>query len=72
MQSKYLLQIVDTRTGEVVKSWAPGLAAEKLLIEELSNRLVAKGVGVFKTSAQVKAAFVSAFEEMLKDLKKQV
>lgn len=70
--SYYRLQVIDTRTGSVARSWQAGARIEVDLAEELARRLKAKGVGVFRTEAQVLAGLREAVGEMLLDLKKQV
>ncbi len=71
-RSAYVLQVADRLTGEIVAAWAPGMAAERQLVEELVNRIGQKSVGVFRTRAQVQAAVGEALRELLHDLKAQV
>ena len=71
MASEYLIQVVHKSTGKVVE-WAPGLAVEKQLVDELGNRVRAKGVGILKTTEQVVTAVKSALDELLYDLKSLV
>jgi len=72
MASKFLLQIVEAKTGEVVAAWEPGLRIEKGLINDLSTRVAAKGVGVGRTTAHVVADIEDAFEDLLYELKRDV
>lgn len=72
MPSLYRLQIIEAATGEVVQRWLPGLAAEVELIDNLATRVVAKGVGVGRTAAHVKADVIDAMQELLHDLKRTV
>lgn len=71
MPSDYSLQIVHRASGKVV-SWAPGMQAEVELIENLCQRVQAKGVGVGKTEAHVLDDIRAAFRELLHELKRLV
>ncbi len=71
MASAYLVQIVEADHGKVIE-FAPGLAVERDIETELVNRVLAKGVGVAKTSAKVGVAVRDAFRELMHDLKAQV
>lgn len=72
MKSEYVIQIVHAPTGQVARSWAPGLEVEKQFVEELVNRVKAKGVGVFRTEAHVLADLKLAIKELLRELKEDV
>lgn len=72
MPSEWLIQVVHAKTGEVCHSWLPGLAVERQFIEEIVNRTVSKGVGMWRTSAHVAEDVRSAVKELLYDLKSQV
>ena len=72
MTSRYMIQIVDTTTGQVVNSWHPGLAVEKDLITELVSRVGAKGVGIGRTTVHVQQDVADALGELMLDLKKQI
>ncbi len=71
MPSDYVMQIRHRETGKVV-SWAPGLAAEVELIDNLCERVRAKGVGLAMTEAHVIADVRAAFAELLYDLKAKI
>lgn len=71
MASDYRLQIVHADTGSVV-SWAPGLAAEVELVQNLKARVKAKGVGLGKSETHVLDDLESAFHELLYDLKAHI
>ena len=71
MASRFLIQVVDKTTGDVV-SWAPGLAAERQFTDDLVNRVVAKGVGYGRSSAKVGTAVRESLTELLHDLKRDV
>ena len=58
--SEYRLQIILARTGEVVKSWAPGTNVETDLVEDLCGRV--------KDAENVR----KAFKALLHDLKSKV
>ena len=71
MPSKFLIQVVEKKTGAVVR-WAPGLEIERQFEDEVCNRVAAKGVGFGRSSARVVAAVREALEELLHDLKSDV
>lgn len=71
MPSAFRLQIVHAGTGTVVQ-WAPGLAAEVELIDNLCRRVQAKGVGFGKSETHVLADVRDALGELLYDLKAQI
>lgn len=71
MASQFVIQVVDKDTGLVVE-WAPGMACERQLVTELGGRVVAKGVGYFKSAKQVQAAVTEALRELLFALKSDV
>jgi hypothetical protein len=71
--SRYWLQVIDRQTGgEVVIGWYPGDRVEVDLAGELTERVKAKGVGLFRSEAHVLADLRLAFGEMLYDLKRRV
>jgi hypothetical protein len=64
----YKVQITD-ESGNVVASWVPGSAAEYKFAQNVAEKAVTKGVGVFRTEAQVKARVMEAVNEVLFELK---
>jgi hypothetical protein len=72
MPSAYLIQVIHKETKKVVQAWEPGLSVEKEFISELCERVVAKGVGIGRTTAHVKADVLEACQELLHELKSQV
>jgi hypothetical protein len=72
MASAFQMQIVELATGHVVHRWAPGLAVETELLDNLCRRVQAKGVGLGRTEAHVIADVRAALEELIYDLKTQV
>ena len=70
-QSEYLVQIIHRRDGRVAQ-WAPGLDIETEFIENLCNRVLAKGVGMLRSEKRVIEAVRQAAQELLFDLKAQV
>lgn len=70
--SRYRIQIVDADTGEVVFFALPGMAVERKLIKEVAERAVSKGIGFWVTEEQAKTAIVEAFQELLREMKKDV
>lgn len=71
MSSEYVIQVVEKKTGAVVE-WAPGMAVERQLVDDLCGRVKAKGVGFTKREAPVLAAIRSALIELLFELKSDV
>ena len=70
--SRYRLQIIDAQTGEVVIGWQPNDRVETELSEELLRRVKDRGVGLFRTEAQVLASLRQCFSDMLYELKGRV
>ena len=54
--SDYRLQIIHTKTGQVVKSWQPGTQVETDLVEDLCGRV--------KNPGPVKKAFLTLLHEL--------
>jgi hypothetical protein len=70
--SEYRLQIIQVETGKVVLGWQPGDHVETDLADDLTQRVKAKGVGLFKREEKVLSGVREAFAEMLLDLKRRV
>lgn len=64
----FWLQIVDVN-GKVVTLPDAGGKLERDLIAACTNAIVSKGVGVFKTEAQVRKAIEDGITETFTDLK---
>jgi hypothetical protein len=71
MPSRYLMQIVDRQTEEVV-SFEPGQRVETNFVDDCVNRTMAKGVGVGRSSAHVERDMRDGIEEAIHDLKSKV
>lgn len=71
MASSFTMQIVDKRTGSVVE-FEPGLTVEMDFITDVVQRVLDKGVGVFRTEAHVAADIRSGIEEAIYALKVKV
>ena len=71
MPSQFVIRVVDLTTNEVVQ-WAPGMAVERQLVEDLCARVLSKGVGIFRTEAHVIADVRAAITELLHALKSEV
>lgn len=69
--SRFLLRVLDSTDGSYVE-WAPGRPIERVFVVDLCNRVVAKGVGIFRSSAHVRADVEVAVTELLLDLKREV
>lgn len=69
--STFIIQVIDKHTGNVVE-WAPGLAVERQLVEDLCNRVASKGVGILRTTAHVVDDVKTSLEELLFELKSDV
>ena len=67
----YRLQIVR-EDGHAVK-FRPGTRSEEGdFVAAVTDRIVAKGVGVFRTEAKVRAAIQAGFTEVFDNLKRNV
>jgi urease beta subunit len=71
MASRYLMQIVDRKTGEALQ-FEPGQAAELDLVEESVAGAVRLGIGLGRTSTQAAAAMRQGIEEAIYGLKRRV
>lgn len=71
MTSHFRMQIVDTRTGDVVE-WEPGLKVETDFIEDIIVRTRLRGVGLFKTTQHVENDLRVALDEAIFDLKRKI
>lgn len=71
MASQFAMRIVHLPSGEYVE-WAPGQVQEALIVEELVDRVKAKGVGLFRTEAHVLVDVEAAMTELIFDLKSKV
>lgn len=71
MASEFVLQIVHEATGEIVTEWRPRQDAPEVIFD-LLNRVAAKGVGIFRTTAHVQQDIKTAWQELLQDLKNRV
>ena len=69
--SEYRLQIV--REDGAAVTFRPGTRSEEGdFVGAVTARIVAKGVGLMKTEAQVKEAIRAGFTEVFADLKRNV
>lgn len=71
MVSRYLLQIIDRKTGEIIQL-EPGLSAEIAFIEECAKRVLSLGVGIGRTAKHVEQDVKTGIELALLDLKGRV
>jgi hypothetical protein len=71
MASRYLMQIVDRKTGIVVQ-FEPGLKAETDFVTDCVAHVVSRGVGIGRTSAQVAVAVQAGVEDALMALKGKI
>lgn len=69
MTPMFWLQIVD-RSGVVV-TLPGGGKLERDLIAECTRAIVAKGVGVFRTQAQVAAAIEAGITDVMRSIKQE-
>lgn len=72
MQSDFLLQVVNRHTGEVVSTWEPGGSVEANLVHSCVVAAKARGIGFWRTEAQVERALRAAWSDVLHALKSQV
>ena len=66
----FMIQIVEVATGRVVERLYAGGALERDLIRDCTAAAVKRGVGIFRTEAQVSDAIEAGFREVLSGLKK--
>lgn len=71
MVSRYLLQIIDRKTGRVIQL-EPGLDAEIKFIEDCTQRILSLGVGIGRTAKHVEQDVKTGIELALLDLKTRV
>ena len=69
--SRFRIVIEDTETGEQARL-VPGSTGERDMIRAITDAAVRKGVGVFRTEAQVKKAIDTAIRETLYEMKREV
>ena len=70
MASKFRISI--TRTDGAQVHLVPGGHGERDLVNAIVDTALAKGIGVFRTEAQVKAKLESAIREVLNEIKSEV
>jgi hypothetical protein len=68
MASRFLIQIVNKKTGNVVE-FEPGLRAEADFVESCVQSIVALGVGLTKTQAHVTADIRSGIQLAILEVK---
>ena len=66
----YLLQIVEVRPPHAVVRIPAGGPLERDLVQICTDAIVAKGVGLFRTEAQVRKAIQSGMTEAISTLKR--
>ena len=71
MPSRYLMQVVDRQTGEIVQ-FEPGQDVEIEFVEDCVANAVQHGVGFGRTSAQVATVLKQSIEEAIYALKLKV
>jgi len=71
MASRFLLQIIDRATNDVIQ-FEPGMAAEKLFIEDCVGQIIKRGVGFFRTEAHVVQDIRDGLEAAILELKAQI
>jgi hypothetical protein len=71
MASRYLMQIVDRDTGDVVR-YEPGQVVESDFVEDCVEQIVRLGVGLGRTTDHVAADIRRGIEDAIYALKRQV
>ena len=69
MKRLFYLQIADARTGEIARFQERSLEVD--FLDAAVSAILAKGVGVFRTQAQVEAAIREGLDETIYALKVQ-
>ncbi len=72
MASRYVVQVAEIETGELVASWPPGLSEERNFIARVCDKVRANGVGLWRSEAHVVSGVVAALSAALHELKAQV
>ena len=68
MASLYSIAVIEKESGKVVASWEPGLKEEQDFIPHLCARAKKSNFGLMLTTASL----ITAFQEMLLELKSKV
>lgn len=68
--SEYVIAITRADGGRVLLK--PGGHAERDLIASVTDAVIGRGVGLFRTEAQVRAAIAQGFDEVLHAMKAEV
>ena len=71
MASRFLMQIIDRKTGEVVQ-FEPGKVVETDFVEDCVEQVVRLGVGLGRTSNHVAADVRQGLEDAIWSLKRRV
>ena len=67
----YLLQIVDAAAPHAVVRIPAGGLLERDLVHVCTEAIVSKGVGFFRTEAQVRRAIEQGITDAIRDLKRE-
>ena len=71
MASRFLMQIVDRQTGEIIQ-YEPGRRAEILFVEDCIERIVELGVGFGRTQKHVVTDIRAGIESAILALKAKI
>ncbi len=71
MASRFLMQVTDRTTGEVVQ-FAPGQAVEKVFVDDCVEKVLTRKVGFFRTTKTVERAIIDGIEQAIHELKAQI
>jgi len=71
MPSRFLMQIVDRETGDVVQ-WEPGLRVEQDFVDACVQRILSLGVGLGRTAKHVETDVRNGIEQAIFQLKARV
>lgn len=71
MPSRYVMQIVDRSTGEVVQ-FEPGLVVERMFVDDCVKAAHRKKIGFFRRADVVADRVREAIEETIFELKTRV
>lgn len=69
--SRFLLQIIDRQSGDVIQL-EPGLSAETNFVDECVETISKRGVGLGYSTAHVEQDIRAGIEEVILDLKGQI
>ena len=69
--SQYRIQVIDA-DGNVAHSWVPGSVVEQEIVSTVTKKIMERGVGFWRTEANVRDKVEQSLLSYLHDLKARV